>query len=210
MARIAASETDIPAGVLNVVTSSDHAVGAQLSTDPRVDLVSFTGSTATGKKVMAAASDTLKRVFLELGGKSAAIILDDADLATAIPGLLPNSIMNNGQACIAQTRILASRARYDDVVDELIPRRSHFHHFGGSHAQRDLLQRTLTESAIRSGRLDLARALLDERLSVREASVYGLLGRARVLAERDGESGARRARDGAEANRTRFAAAWIA
>jgi len=92
----------------------------------------------------------------------------------------------------------------------LLPRRSRFHHFGGSHAQRDLLQRTLTEAAIRSGRLDLARALLDERLSVRESSVYGLLGRARVLADRDDESAATRARDGAEANRTRFAAAWIA
>lgn len=103
-----------------------------------------------------------------------------------------------------------TEARYDDVVDELLPRRSRFHHFGGSHAQRDLLQRTLTEAAIRSGRLDLARALLDERLSVRESSVYGLLGRARVLADRDDESGATRARDGAEANRTRFAAAWIA
>jgi hypothetical protein len=102
-----------------------------------------------------------------------------------------------------------TEARYDDVVDELLPRRSHFHHFGGSHAQRDLHQRTLTEAAIRSGRLDLARALLDERISVRETSVYGLLGRARVLAERADESGAERARAGAEANRARFAAAWI-
>jgi tetratricopeptide (TPR) repeat protein len=103
-----------------------------------------------------------------------------------------------------------TEARYDDVVDELLPRRAHFHHFGGSHAQRDLLQRTLTDAAIRSGRLDLARALLDERLSVRESSVYGLSGRARVLAERDDESGAERARDGAEANRARFSAAWVA
>ncbi|MFN7241967.1 MAG: aldehyde dehydrogenase family protein, partial [Dietzia cercidiphylli] len=83
VARIAAEETDIPAGVLNVVSSSDHGVGALLTTDPRVDLVSFTGSTATGKKIMVAAAETLKKVFLELGGKSAAVVLDDADLNAA-------------------------------------------------------------------------------------------------------------------------------
>ena len=81
--RLIAEHTDIPAGVVNVVTSSDHGVGALLSTDPRVDMVSFTGSTATGRAVMAAAAATLKKVFLELGGKSAFIVLDDADLAGA-------------------------------------------------------------------------------------------------------------------------------
>jgi tetratricopeptide (TPR) repeat protein len=110
----------------------------------------------------------------------------------------------------ARAIVAFTEMRYDDVVDELLPRRSRFHRFGGSHAQRDLLERTLAEAAIRSRRLDLARALFDERLSVRESSVYGLLGRARVLTERNDESGARRALDGAEANRTRFAAAWIA
>ena len=81
--RLAAEETDMPAGVLNVVTWSDHALGAQLATDPRVDLVTFTGSTATGRRIMAAAAATLKRVFLELGGKSAHIVLDDADIEAA-------------------------------------------------------------------------------------------------------------------------------
>src|SRR5690606_38280108 len=71
LAHLITTETDIPPGVVNVVNSSDHGIGAALSSDPRVDLVSFTGSTATGRKVMAAASETLKRVFLELGGKSA-------------------------------------------------------------------------------------------------------------------------------------------
>ena len=75
--------TDIPAGVVNVVTSADHAVGALLSKDPRVDMVSFTGSTRTGRAVMADGSATLKKVFLELGGKSAFLVLDDADLAGA-------------------------------------------------------------------------------------------------------------------------------
>jgi tetratricopeptide (TPR) repeat protein len=118
-------------------------------------------------------------------------------------------------AMISEVGLPASRAvvafteaRYDDVVDELLPRRASFHHFGGSHAQRDLLQRTITEAAIRSGRLDLARALLDERLSVRDTSVYGLVGRARLLAQRGDEPGASRARARAAANRTRFAAAW--
>ena len=83
LGRLIAEETDIPAGVVNVVPSSDHAIGAMLSTDPRVDQVSFTGSTATGRKVMAAAADTVKKVFLELGGKSAFVILDDADLRGA-------------------------------------------------------------------------------------------------------------------------------
>lgn len=81
--RIIAEKTDFPPGVVNIVTSSDHRLGAQLAEDPRVDVVSFTGSTATGKAVMAAAAQTIKKVFLELGGKSAFIVLDDADLASA-------------------------------------------------------------------------------------------------------------------------------
>lgn len=83
LGRLIAEETEIPPGVVNIVNSSDHGLGAQLSSDPRVDVVSFTGSTATGKKVMAAGVDTLKRVFLELGGKSAFVVLDDADIGSA-------------------------------------------------------------------------------------------------------------------------------
>ena len=81
-ARIAA-ETDIPPGVVNVISSSAVEVGEVLTTDPCVDMVSFTGSTAVGRRIMAAASDTVKKVFLELGGKSAYIVLDDADLGLA-------------------------------------------------------------------------------------------------------------------------------
>ena len=80
LGELIAEHTDIPAGVVNIVTSSDHGVGALLSKDPRVDMVSFTGSTATGRAVMADGAATLKKVFLELGGKSAFIVLDDADL----------------------------------------------------------------------------------------------------------------------------------
>ena len=83
LGELIAEHTDIPPGVVNIVTSSDHGVGALLSKDPRVDMVSFTGSTATGRAVMADGAATLKKVFLELGGKSAFLVLDDADLAGA-------------------------------------------------------------------------------------------------------------------------------
>ena len=117
VAAIAAQETDIPPGVLNVVNSSDHAIGAMLSTDPRVDLVSFTGSTATGRKVMAGAAESLKRVFLELGGKSAFVILDDADLAAAAGMAAFAACTHAGQGCAITTRLLIPRARYDEGVE---------------------------------------------------------------------------------------------
>lgn len=108
----------------------------------------------------------------------------------------------------ASSAIIAfAEGRHDDVVELLLPIRTRFHHFGGSHAQRDLLQRTLTEAAIRSGRLDLARALVNERLSLRDTSVYGLLARARVRALAGDDLGAADARDRAAAHRDRFAAA---
>ncbi len=117
LARIATEQTDIPPGVLNVVTSSDHALGAQLATDPRVDLVSFTGSTATGRKVMAGAAETIKRVFLELGGKSAFVVLDDADLGSAAALAAFTACTHAGQGCAITTRLLVPRARYDEAVD---------------------------------------------------------------------------------------------
>ncbi len=117
LARIAAEETDLPPGVFNVVNSSDHAIGAMLSSDPRVDLVSFTGSTATGRKVMASAAETLKKVFLELGGKSAFIVLDDADLAGATGLAAFTACTHAGQGCAITTRLLVPRARYDEAVE---------------------------------------------------------------------------------------------
>ena len=109
--------TDIPAGVLNIVTSSDHGVGALLSKDPRVDMVSFTGSTATGRAVMADGAATLKKVFLELGGKSAFLVLDDADLAGACSMAAFTASMHAGQGCAITTRLLVPRARYDEAVE---------------------------------------------------------------------------------------------
>ena len=111
-------EADLPAGVVNVVPGGREA-GEHLVTAAGVDKVSFTGSTLAGRRIGALCGERLRRCTLELGGKSAAIILDDADLATTLPALLPNAVMNNGQACVAQTRILASRARYDEIVDAI-------------------------------------------------------------------------------------------
>lgn len=113
--RLIAEQTDIPAGVVNVVPSSDHLVGEQLVVDPRVDLISFTGSTATGRRIMAAGAPTLKRLFLELGGKSADIILEDADLEAklAFYGFM---CIHAGQGCAMLTRTLVHESRYEEAV----------------------------------------------------------------------------------------------
>ncbi|WP_372727476.1 aldehyde dehydrogenase [Nocardioides sp.] len=116
LGRLAAEHTDLPAGVLNVVTPRDNAVASVLASDPRIDLVSFTGSTATGRAIMAAAAPTLKKVCLELGGKSAAVVLDDADLAAAVGTAAFSVSLHAGQGCALTTRLLVPRARYDEAV----------------------------------------------------------------------------------------------
>lgn len=116
LGRLAAEHTDLPDGVLNVVCPSSDAVASVLATDPRVDMVSFTGSTATGRAIMAAAAPTLKKVFLELGGKSAAIALDDADVA-AVAGMAAfTACLHAGQGCAITTRLVVPRDRYDEAV----------------------------------------------------------------------------------------------
>ena len=109
-------EIELPKGMVSILPAG-REVGEYLVRHPGVDKVGFTGSTAAGRKVGAICGEMLKRCTLELGGKSAAIILDDADLASTMPMLMSTALMNNGEACVAQTRILASRARYDEVVD---------------------------------------------------------------------------------------------
>jgi aldehyde dehydrogenase (NAD+) len=116
LGRLVAEKTDIPAGVFNVVTSSDHLVGEELTLSPLVDMISFTGSTATGKRIMEKGAATLKRVFLELGGKSAMIVLDDADFATVVPGASMVCV-HGGQGCAMQTRLLLPRSRYDEGLE---------------------------------------------------------------------------------------------
>ncbi|CAN5471127.1 aldehyde dehydrogenase [soil metagenome] len=116
LGEIIAEHTDVPPGVLNIVTSNDHSVGALLSKDPRVDTVSFTGSTATGRAVMADGAATIKKVFLELGGKSAFVVLDDADLGMACSISAFTAAMHAGQGCAITTRLVVPRARYDEAV----------------------------------------------------------------------------------------------
>ena len=109
----------LPKGVLSVVPAG-REVGEHLVNHPDVNKVSFTGSSAAGKKIGAACGANLKRFSLELGGKSAAILLDDVNLAEALPLMMPNAIMNNGEACISLTRILAPRHRYQEVTEALV------------------------------------------------------------------------------------------
>ncbi len=112
-----AATTDIPPGVFNVVTGAEPvALGEQLVTDPRVDMISFTGSTATGRRIMAAASATIKKVFLELGGKSAFIVLDDADFQRVIPTSAFFVLYHAGQGCACFTRLLVPRSRYEEAI----------------------------------------------------------------------------------------------
>ena len=117
LGRIVKEETDIPAGVFNVITSEDpKEVGDQLVSDPRVDMISFTGSTAVGKHIMKTAADTVKKVFLELGGKSANIILDDADLNAALFSVIP-VCFHAGQGCALQTRLLIPESRKEECEE---------------------------------------------------------------------------------------------
>jgi aldehyde dehydrogenase (NAD+) len=105
-----------PAGLFNLVNGRGDVVGAEITASPDISKISFTGSTAVGKSILRAAADTLKRVTLELGGKSPTIILDDADFAKAMPLALEAGFANSGQACIAGTRILVPASRLDDAI----------------------------------------------------------------------------------------------
>ncbi|OBG52645.1 MULTISPECIES: aldehyde dehydrogenase family protein [unclassified Mycobacterium] len=115
--RIIAEHTDIPPGVINIVPSSDHSVGEVISTSPLVDMVAFTGSTATGRRIMAAAAETIKSTFLELGGKSVYLVLDEeGDIGGAVGGSA-FICMHAGQGCAMPTRLLVPNSRYDEAVE---------------------------------------------------------------------------------------------
>ena len=105
----------LPAGVFNLVNGLGPVVGEVLASHPEVDMVSFTGSTRSGKRVAELAAATVKRVTLELGGKSASVILPDADLAAAVKGTIGACLLNSGQTCSAHTRMLVPAKRYDEV-----------------------------------------------------------------------------------------------
>ncbi|WP_181311811.1 aldehyde dehydrogenase [Nocardioides campestrisoli] len=112
------AEAGLPEGVLSIVPA-DREAGAYLVDHPEVDKIAFTGSSAAGKAIMAAAASRIARVTLELGGKSAAIVLPDADLDEVVPKLLPMAMMVNGQACIAQTRVVVHRSIEKQLVEAL-------------------------------------------------------------------------------------------
>jgi acyl-CoA reductase-like NAD-dependent aldehyde dehydrogenase len=111
----AAREAGFPDGVINIVPGG-RELGAYLVEHPRVDKIAFTGSTAAGRAIAARCGELLRPVTLELGGKSAAIVLDDADLSTAAENLFSATLLNNGQTCFLGTRVLAPRARYDEIL----------------------------------------------------------------------------------------------
>jgi aldehyde dehydrogenase (NAD+) len=109
-------EAGAPSGLFNVVNGRGHVVGAEITANPDISKISFTGSTAVGKAILRSGAETLKRVTLELGGKSPTVILDDADFAKAIPLALEVGFINSGQACIAGTRILVPASRLDEAI----------------------------------------------------------------------------------------------
>ncbi len=112
------TEAGVPEGVISVLPPGGAETGEYLVSHAGIDKITFTGSSAVGRKIGAIAAQNLKRCSLELGGKSAAIILEDADIAAGMPMLVMSGLMNTGQACVAQTRILAPpRSRYDEVIE---------------------------------------------------------------------------------------------
>ena len=129
LARIIDQHTDIPPGVVNVVTPSGVDASKHLTTDPRIDMVSFTGSSAVGRQVMSAAGETMKRILLECGGKSAAILLDDVDVTDELVQriLFDGCSLHAGQACILQSRLLLPERLHDDVVERLVEAAQHVH-----------------------------------------------------------------------------------
>ncbi|GAB1513752.1 aldehyde dehydrogenase family protein [Actinophytocola sp. KF-1] len=110
-------EAGLPAGVFNMVHGTGPVVGEALAAHPLVDMISFTGSTRAGRRVAAVGAETIKKIALELGGKSASVVLDDADLARAVKITVANAYMNNGQACSALTRLLVPADRHDEAVE---------------------------------------------------------------------------------------------
>ena len=112
------AEAGLPEGVLSVVPGGPET-GRALTANPELDKFTFTGSSAVGKEIGKLAAEKLKACTLELGGKSAAILLEDADLDATLPMLAFSGVMNSGQACVAQTRILAPRSRYDEIVEKV-------------------------------------------------------------------------------------------
>ncbi len=118
----ALEDAGLPSGVLNVVTGPGEQIGDELARSPRVDMVSLTGDTATGRKLMEAASPTVKRIQLELGGKAPFVVFDDADLAAAVEGAIVGGFVNGGQDCTAATRLIVHASLRERFVEHLLER----------------------------------------------------------------------------------------
>jgi aldehyde dehydrogenase (NAD+) len=133
-----ALEAGIPEGVLNVITGFGETAGAPLVNHPDVDKIAFTGSTAVGKYIMKQAADSLKKISLELGGKSPNIILPDADMSQAIPGALMGIMFNQGQVCCAGSRLFIQKKAYDNVVADLISHAENIKQGPGLHPETQM------------------------------------------------------------------------
>ena len=118
LAKIIA-ESKVPKGVINIISGPGGSIGEALCTHPKVDKIAFTGSTEVGSQIMQMASKTIKKVTLELGGKSANIVLDDADLESALDGAVLASFLHSGQVCESGTRLLLPDSLYDTFVEKL-------------------------------------------------------------------------------------------
>ncbi len=167
----------LPEGVVSVLPGGPE-IGEALVRHPGVDKIAFTGSSAVGRRIASLCGEQLKRVSLELGGKSAAIILDDADIDKTVAGLKSAGLMNNGQACVAQTRILVSERKHDDVIDALAGMMSALNvgdpadestDIGPLVAQR---QQRRVQEYIKSGRSEGARVVLGGEQSPSERGWY--------------------------------------
>ena len=120
LGQLVTQYTDLPPGVLNIVTSADHAIGQQLVEDPRVDMISFTGSTVTGSHIMVKGAPTLKKLFLELGGKSANIVLEDANIEAAAQMSVSHVTSHAGQGCAILSRLVLPRSHYKAGVEAVV------------------------------------------------------------------------------------------
>jgi succinate-semialdehyde dehydrogenase/glutarate-semialdehyde dehydrogenase len=119
---VLAERAGVPKGVLSVVTGSAREIGAELTSNPRVRKVSFTGSTEVGKELMRQCADTVKRTSLELGGNAPFIVFDDADVKAAVEGAVASKYRNAGQTCVCANRIFVQNAVYDTFVEQLVAR----------------------------------------------------------------------------------------
>ena len=169
------AEAGVPAGVANLVLGAGPQAGAPLATDPRVDLVSFTGGLQTGRRLMAAAAATVKKVALELGGKNPHIVFADADREAALDAVLTGVFLHSGQVCSAGTRLLVEEPLHDELVDALVDRAGRIR-LGGPFDPR-----TQTGPLISQAHLDKVTAYVED--AVAEGAVLRIGGR-RVV---DGE-----------------------